>query len=281
MESVLRKLILGVVVLFSGIHAVYADETDWLQHQDMLKTRLIAASSELSPAGKILLAWEAKLAPGWKTYWRSPGEAGLPVRVFTESGEKEVQYPFPERFELFGLETFGYSDYVVLPFELDAATVQNKVAVDVDFMVCKEICVPFKTTYELESIHTEDISIHDGKFRKWAEKVPAAEGGDGAGLDIKWAKVVGPVGRQKVIAEVTADTSLSNADMLVEVNDMFHFGKPKMKLLSDGRTARFVLPAMTGKMPEDLRGKKARLTFTNGLGSSIERTLDLPANHKN
>ncbi|MEX0299065.1 MAG: protein-disulfide reductase DsbD domain-containing protein [Kordiimonas sp.] len=277
----MRKLLLSVVGVVSGFHAAYADATDWVQHQDMLKTRLITASSELSPAGKILLAWEAKLAPGWKTYWRSPGEAGLPVRVFSEGDEKEVQYPFPERFELFGLETFGYSDYVVLPFELDAKRDQSTVAVDVDFMVCKEICVPFKTTYELENISVEDISIHDGKFRKWSERVPAVAGDDDAGLDIKWAKVVGPVGRQKIIAEVSADTGLSDADMLVEVNDMFHFGKPKMKLLADGRTARFVLPAMTGKMPEDLRGKKARLTFTNGRGASIERTLDLPSKHNN
>lgn len=52
MESVLRKLLLSVVVVVSGFHAAYADATDWVQHQDMLKTRLITASSELSPAGK-------------------------------------------------------------------------------------------------------------------------------------------------------------------------------------------------------------------------------------
>lgn len=281
MESVLRYVFVGIFIVVGFVQAVSAAGTEWQQHQDMLQTRLIAASSKLSPSGKLLLAWEAKLQPGWKTYWRSPGEAGLPVRIFAAEAEQEVKYPFPERFELFGLETFGYSKYVVLPFELDVEAQLTDVDVEVDFMVCKEICVPFRTSYHVNVPSPDDISIHDEKITKWLDKVPASMGKDGAGLEIKWAKVVGPVGRQKIIAEVEADNSLSNADILAEVNDMFHFGKPKIKLLDDGHSARFVLTAMTGKNPEDLRGQKVRLTFSDGLGASIERMLNLPLGHSN
>ena len=277
----MRYLFVCLLMIFGFVQTTSAMGSEWQQHHDMLQTRLIAASAELAPSGKLLLAWEAKLQPGWKTYWRSPGEAGLPVRIFTAGTEQEVKYPFPERFELFGLETFGYSKYVVLPFELDAATAGADLTVEVDFMVCKEICVPFRAVYQVDILSVGDISIHDEKIAKWLEKVPATTGTDDAGLEIKWAKVVGPVGRQKIIVEVAAGRSLSNADMLAEVNDMFHFGKPKMKLLANGQSARFVLPAMTGKMPEDLRGQRVRLTFADGLGASIERTLNLPLGHAN
>lgn len=272
LERVLRYLFSSVIAVFCFVSSAFASETEWQQHQDMLQTRLISASSGLAADGKMLLAWEAKLAPGWKTYWRSPGEAGLPVRVFAGGAEQVVAYPYPERFELFGLQTYGYSKHVILPFMLDIA---GSASVDVDFMVCKEICVPFRATYELTDISPDQVSIHDQKIRTWMAKVPEAAGDDGAGLEIVSAKVVGPVGKQKIIVDVKAAAALSQADMLAEVNDMFHFGKPKMKLLADGRSARFVLPAMSGKKPEDLRTLSARLTFTDGKGAAIERTIDL------
>lgn len=277
----MRSIVIHIAVLLGFAQGMFVSASDWRQHQDMLKTRIIAASKVLAPEGKLLLAWEAKLAPGWKTYWRSPGEAGLPVRVFTGNTEQEVLYPLPERFELFGLETYGYGKYVVLPFLLDAKGAEPKVDVDVDFMVCKEICVPFNTKYTVELPRDEDVSIHDEKIAKWLKHVPEPEGGDGAGLEIISAKVMGSVGHQKLIVDVKADTALAKADMLAEVEGMFHFGKPKLKLLADGHSARFVLPAMAGKMPEDLRGRSVRLTFTNSLGASIERVFELSGRQAN
>ncbi|MBV1900089.1 MAG: hypothetical protein KUG56_00285 [Kordiimonadaceae bacterium] len=258
-----------------GVSAGAAD-TGWQNHHEMLETRVIAASTKMKQGGKYMLAWEAKLAPGWKTYWRSPGEAGLPVRIFVDKKQQEILYPLPVRFELFGLQTYGYSKYVMLPFQVDEKLINNGDTIEADFMVCKEICVPFRASYRLSpDALSEESSIHDGGIKRWLEKVPAAEGGDGAGLDIVSAKVVGPVGHQKIIVDVKASHSLDAADMLAEVNDMVHFGKPKMRLLADGKSARFVLPAMTGKKPLNLKGQKVRLTFTDGKGASVERRFNL------
>ena len=257
--------------------SVSVSGSDWFSHQDMLETRVIAGSKHLASDGKLMLAWEAKLAPGWKTYWRSPGEAGLPVRVFSKGTEQTIFYPLPARFELFGLQTYGYGKYVMMPFEIDAPAEGSDVAVEVDFMVCKEICVPFRTAYKVPASDiAQESSINDGGIKRWLGKVPAKTGDDGAGLDILSAKVVGPVGHQKVIVDVKASHSLSNADLLAEVNDMFHFGKPEMRLLGDGKSARFVLPAMAGSKPTSLKGLYIRLTLADGKNASIERTLKLP-----
>ncbi|MBL4836273.1 MAG: hypothetical protein JKY34_01735, partial [Kordiimonadaceae bacterium] len=253
-----------------------AADGGWQNHQGFLQTRVIAASMQMKEDGKHMLAWEAKLAPGWKTYWRSPGEAGLPVRVFVGKKQQEILYPLPARFELFGLQTYGYSKYVMLPFQVDENSINSRDAIEVDFMVCKEICVPFRASYTLSpDALSEESSIHDGGIKRWLDTVPATEGGDGAGLDVISAKVVGPLGHQKIIVDVKASHSLDAADMLAEVNDMFHFGKPKMRLLADGKSARFVLPAMTGKKPQSLKGLKVRLTFTDGKGASVERHFNL------
>lgn len=90
---------------------------------------------------------ELTMAPGWKTYWRSPGEAGIPPR-FDWSGsdnlrEAEVLWPVPETFESFGYTTIGYSGRVVLPVRMRPADPSAPMALvlGVDLGVCRDICV--------------------------------------------------------------------------------------------------------------------------------------------
>lgn len=250
-----------------------AAETPWQNHGDMLQTRLVTTSTDFDENGA-MLAWEAKLAPGWKTYWRSPGEAGLPVRLFQGDTELEILYPVPERFELFGLETYGYSHAVILPFRADAEA--NAREYRASFMVCKDICVPFEASYSLpEAAFSEDFSAHDVRVSAWLKKTPDREGDGGAGLSVTSLKLTGPKGRQRLIVDVTADSRLDKADLFAEVNAMVHFGTPQKKLLADGRSARFVLTAMMGAKKEDLLGQTARLTFTDGRGHAIERLVEI------
>lgn len=264
--------------LFGFASIASATETPWQQHLDMLRTRLVVTSVDMANEGQQpLLAWEAELAPGWKTYWRSPGEAGLPVKISDQASEVEILYPVPERFELFGLETYGYSNTVLMPFFVRVESGMNA-EVRASFMVCKDICVPFDATYNVPvKALMPEYSPHDIRVAAWLQKVPEKHSDDGAGLEIDDVKVTGRVGRQRIVVKAHADTQLSGADMLAEINEMVHFGAPKVKTLEDGKTALFVLPAITGKDPMDLNGKTVRLTFIDGHGHAIERSIELPA----
>ncbi len=98
--------------------------------------------------GNHMAALELRLAPGWKTYWRAPGDAGIPP-VFDWAGSRNVSgvrlhWPRPEVFETSGMLTIGYHDRLVLPFEVSAATPGQPVhvALQVDLGVCSDICVP-------------------------------------------------------------------------------------------------------------------------------------------
>ena len=271
----MRILSVLASIIFMATTAA-ATETPWVDHDGMLSTRLVAASADMSSDEGNLLAWEAKLAPGWKTYWRSPGESGLPVRIFVGADEVAPLYPLPERFELFGIQTFGYSHQLLLPFRLPE-TAEGPLNIHVDFMVCKDICVPFKQEYQLQTSDVIAASFkNDIRFETWLKKVPMTGTGAHYGLEILDARVAGKVGYQKLIVDVRGETDLLTADLLAEVNDMFHFGIPKIQLLADGSTARMVLSAMTGSKPEDLRGKKVRLTFTDRQGAAIDRIVELP-----
>jgi len=278
------KLVVGIAAF--GTTSVLADnETPWQDHQGMLSTRLIVASNDIAPSGagvlapvganSVLLAWEAKLEDGWKTYWRSPGEAGLPVRVYSDEQEVDLLYPVPERFELFGLETFGYSKQVAIPFQIEAGA--GLMTFSADFMVCKEICVPFKANYEL-SLDVDDRGtiVTDTKIASWLARVPKRFGNDPDGLTIKSVSFAGKPGYQNLIVDAVSSRPLSKADLLAELDDTTQFHAPDLRLLPDGQSTRFVLDVMSTQKGLDLAGKTVRLTLSDGRGNAIDRFFDLP-----
>ena len=98
--------------------------------------------------GAHMAGLDLALAPGWKTYWRSPGEAGIPPS-FDWSGSLNVKsvrlhWPAPTVFESNGLQTIGYHDRLLLPIEVTAVdpSLPVKLAITVDLGVCDEICLP-------------------------------------------------------------------------------------------------------------------------------------------
>lgn len=269
-----------------GSRVAFADsETPWQNHQGMLSTRLIVASNdvassvsgvlELGGPKSVLLAWEAKLEDGWKTYWRSPGEAGLPVRVFQNDEEVDLLYPVPERFELFGLETYGYSKQVAIPFQIE--TDAGRTTFSADFMVCKEICVPFKANYEL-NIDAQDRGtiVTDTKIGSWLALVPKRLDENPDGLTITSVSYAGKPGYQNLIVDAVSSRPLTKADLLAELDETTQFHAPKMRLLPDGKSARFVLDIMSTQKGLDLAGKTVRLTMSDGRGHAIDRFFDLP-----
>ena len=83
------------------------------------RVRLIAATARSGDAASVSLGLEFALAPHWKIYWRSPGDAGFPPRLdwtgSTNLAGATIAWPAPQRFSVLGLETVGYTDAVVLP----------------------------------------------------------------------------------------------------------------------------------------------------------------------
>lgn len=278
--------IVSALVIMGSTSAFAQSQTSWQDHQGMISTRIIAASSDVANAfpavigapdeSQTLLAWEATLAEGWKTYWRSPGEAGLPVRVFHNDAELDILYPFPERFELFGLETFGYSKQVAIPFRIPVKT--GKVELKADFMVCKDICVPFEASYQLTLGEGEvGTIVTDTRVRNSLKTVPNRFGQAPDGIAITSVKYAGMPGHQNLVVEASADTPLSQADLLAELDETTQFHSPKTRLLADGRSIRFVLPVMSTQKGLNLAGKKVRLTLSDGRGNAIDRFFELPS----
>ena len=96
------------------------------------------------------------LAPGWKTYWRAPGDAGIPPR-FDWSGSRNVanvalHWPAPIVFDQLGLRSVGYAGELTLPIEvsLERPGQAARIAGTVEIGVCETICVPVSLAFSAE-----------------------------------------------------------------------------------------------------------------------------------
>lgn len=117
--------------------------------------------------GGYMAAVELQLAPGWKTYWRSPGDAGIPP-TFDWSESRNVKsvrlhWPAPQVFEANGMQTIGYHESLVLPVEVtpEDPTRPVKLSVEMSLGVCDEICLPATVvlTSDLSAPGSPDPSI--------------------------------------------------------------------------------------------------------------------------
>lgn len=100
--------------------------------------------------GTLMAGLELTLAPGWKTYWRAPGDAGIPpVFDWSESQNLRavsVSWPTPHVFDQGGMRSVGYKNRVVLPLALTPRRAGQPVQLSarVDIGVCDDVCVPVR-----------------------------------------------------------------------------------------------------------------------------------------
>ena len=99
---------------------------------------------------------ELTLAPGWKTYWRTPGDAGIPP-IFDWSASSnlddvEVSWPVPAVFTQMGMRSVGYDGRVILPLIVSPQDTTGPVTLSgrIGLGVCEDICIPVELNVSVE-----------------------------------------------------------------------------------------------------------------------------------
>jgi DsbC/DsbD-like thiol-disulfide interchange protein len=125
--------------------------------------------------GQWLAGVEIALDSGFKTYWRTPGESGLPPRFDWTASDNvasvDVLWPAPARHEDAGGVAYVYSQEVVLPVRVTPKDSAKPVRLDlsVDYGVCKDICIPARA--ELTTVLSGD-GAHQAMLEKALAEVP-------------------------------------------------------------------------------------------------------------
>jgi len=145
----------NLVLLVTLRPALAADASSW-DGTERAAVRLIAGASRTVAGATIQRAGiEIRLAPGWKTYWRYPGDSGLPPRFdFSRSrnvNSVNVRWPAPQRLSDESGVSIGYKHEVVFPLEVTAQDASKPVmlALSIDYAVCEKLCVPADGKAEL------------------------------------------------------------------------------------------------------------------------------------
>ena len=139
----MKRLLLLLLLLLAALPAM-AQEGPPKVH-----ARLVAEDKAIAPGGTITVALEEKIAPGWHTYWKNPGDAGAPTEIqwTLPAGWKAgpIAWPRPKRLPVGPLMDYGYEGTPWLLTTLTApadAKGPLTLSAHASWLVCQQICVP-------------------------------------------------------------------------------------------------------------------------------------------
>lgn len=143
---------LALVSLFLLTAAAEAAATPWQEVAPGVRLRLISADTVSS--GKLLAGVELDMPPATKTYWRVPGETGIPMEIDLSAsrgldGPPAVRWPFPSIDTATGFVDFVYFGPTVLPLEVGVEGSSAQLEAALTLGICSDICVPVSARFSL------------------------------------------------------------------------------------------------------------------------------------
>lgn len=222
-RSFCAALVSCVITALVGTTAQGADESPW--NEDVRSAIRLIAGSNKADGAELRAGIEVKLRPGWKTYWRYPGDSGVPPHFDFSGSENlkkaDVLFPAPLLFTDETGQSLGYKDTVIFPVVVSPQQAGKPVRlrVKVDYAVCEKLCVPAEGRAEL-TLLTGD-SKHNPVLTTAETRVPKHVTAAQLGLT---AKRVNTGAKPSVMVELGAPT-----------------GKP-VELFVEGPTPQWALP---------------------------------------
>jgi DsbC/DsbD-like thiol-disulfide interchange protein len=270
----MKRLIaaLAIATLFAPFPA-HAAMTGWTEVQGGA-VRLIASGP--LQGGRYLAGLEFLLEPGWHTYWRYPGEAGIPPQINTGGSgnlkQMEVLYPAPERYYDGFSNSIVYHDGIVLPLLVDPddAGAPVSLSLEVFFGICKEICVPGDAVLSLELRPDDEVdSLAGTLISRDLEAVPRTS--EEPDLSILSVTPAASGEALTIVAKAGEDEEL---DLFAAAPEGSYIGLPKAVGAENGE-AVWELSTKGLKVTDD--DTSLRLVLKAG-GRAIERLVPIDPN---
>jgi DsbC/DsbD-like thiol-disulfide interchange protein len=179
------KFAAAALLLFSLIASplpARAETTEWAGNEGG-RMRIVALAPDTRGVVRGALQIEPKA--GWITYWREPGDAGIPPHInFPSSPDvtlERMSYPVPKRFDNGELRDIGYDGPVALPFELKVRDPSKPAQLTASAFIglCRNICIPFQAEFSLSLKQEGGTSFSEAMIINDAEgKLPEAPSDD-------------------------------------------------------------------------------------------------------
>ncbi|MBY3052448.1 protein-disulfide reductase DsbD domain-containing protein [Rhizobium laguerreae] len=268
-----RRLLIAVVSLVTALvpfYSAHAEMSAWAENEGG-RMRLVALAPDA--AGKIRAALQIEPKPGWITYWKEPGNSGIPpqITIAAESGVTldAIAYPVPKHFFNGAIEDIAYDAPVTLPLSLTAAG-KGPVTIDAAAFIgiCKDICIPFQANLQLKlgpaiQSHPEEEAILQAADAS-LPKPPSED------FDVT-AHAMSPDRKTLSLDLVLPGEGKTAPDIIVTGPSGYAFTK-QIGGKRDGRT--FKVDIAIGKLPKDydIAGKQWSVLVIDG-ERAMETTL--------
>src|SRR6266404_8613495 len=168
------------------------------QGRELVKATLLADTSAIVPGKPFTAGLFLRMAPGWHTYWKFSGDAGLPTEIKWKlpPGWKagEIEWPIPLKTNDPGdIQTYGYQDEVLLMQEITPPPVIDdsvvKLAAEVNWLVCEKICIPGSANLQLElPTSTTSAAANTELFARYRQLLPQGWPGSNVAT-ANWSRV--------------------------------------------------------------------------------------------
>jgi DsbC/DsbD-like thiol-disulfide interchange protein len=250
----------------------HAGQTAWQEVAPGVKLRLIS-TGQIQPDGTTLIGLEIDMPESNKTYWRVPGDTGLPTE-FDFAGSTGVQshqihWPYPTRHETDDYLDYVYFGQTVLPVELRLEPGAPSVAVRAVLGVCSDICVPAQASFSLRLDDAAPDRPNGLRIRQALATAPMA-----------WPQDPEPIGSVElwrdanVLAVDVSDPDLDPASLIaVTAGGEPLFGSPQ----KSPEPNLVLIPILDQGDEIDLEDQIVQLTFLTGMGAfEVERTVTVP-----
>ncbi len=263
-----------LLALFASALAPAAAASGWEEAAHSRARLIVAGTVEAGalagrtdlPRRALLAGLEIELDPGWKTYWRTPGDGIAPQLDWSSSlnvATTQVLWPTPAHFRDAAGEYNGYADRVVLPVVIVPAQPGVPVALDLglEYAVCKDVCIPVTKQMSKRLSGNGNDALERAAVLAALQEVPVRADANGRCGDLEIAEVRAELdGASPHLAVVFAHPA-DNAprDLFIEAESGRFMAHPKRHSAGPERTL-FHLDASTGGDPQGLAGQTLTLT---------------------
>jgi suppressor for copper-sensitivity B len=268
----IRAALAGLLVLLALAAPgwlAHAASSEWASNAHG-SARLISAVEATGTSAQLDVGLQLRMTPGWHTYWRTPGDAGIAPSIDWNRSENlagaDIAWPVPQRLPALGeLETAGYEDGIVLPIVIRLGNPGAPIHLhaEVDYASCKEVCIPYHASL--------DLALPTGLARPGPEAsfLAAARArvpGDLSATQLQLLGAAAAVGQKNATFSVRlASTGIpfSSPDLFVEGLANGSPGRPKVALAQAGRLATISVP-IRHEAAAAIAGTKLRVTLVDG-----------------
>ena len=223
-----------------------AASSDWFE-TDGARLRLVTADAA-GADGLMRGVLQIALEPGWKTYWKDPGSAGIAPQIDVSASmnvrSAELFFPAPARFQEGDEVSIGYVEPVALPVTFQVEDPEKFTAIDADVLlgICKEICVPVQA--RLSVTPGGETGEADPAITEGFNRLPSPAS---AGFGLNGIRDEG----SSLLADAVLPSGATGGELFVVTPKGWEFGVPTLETI-DGQSA-FRIPVLNrpeGSTPE-------------------------------